>query len=529
MPPTKLLPSPDAVTRLRSHARPSHPSSQVTDLVAILSVAATVVVMAYSFLLGEYGVLLFYILWFPPAALRSKRLREGLRINALPAVYIGFCILSVLWSDYPLVTGRAAVEAASMVICTTIICQYISLINFVKGLKFGLVIILLITLRSNTHGIDSLDHTQALVGLFGSKNVVGFFAELGIFVSAISILCSRTRWRQCLRETIPLAISIVCLFMCKSATSLVSLAAVFACYWGVHFLRKLPAKFRGICTVAAVFLIAAALPLCMSLGLQDAGLSLLGKDSTLTGRTYLWSQGLKIGLQHPLLGHGFSAFWVQGRPEAESLWFQFDVLNRYGFHFHETFIQAFVDIGIIGDILLVALYVRNLVAKSPVRFTLRFRPDRVFHIRLNDFIFRSSFCRNRCIWHFRRGSALVFFDRPLFTPTEYRISKISSYVWKFHAPSFGIASACGKQANRMEKRRSDCEENIFTMEPLPCNKRQLHEWNCAFTENCLRSQTGGVASPGVIPSKSINPFLALPRWPQRAYCAWPFKSPFCLS
>ena len=116
-----------------SQIKPSRPSSQINDLLAVLSVAATVVVMAYSTLVGQFGILLFYVLWLPRVFSQKKRLLRSLQCNILPLVYIGFCLLSVLWSDHPLVTARAALEAASMVICTIAISLSVSLETFIRG------------------------------------------------------------------------------------------------------------------------------------------------------------------------------------------------------------------------------------------------------------------------------------------------------------------------------------------------------------------------------------------------------------
>jgi exopolysaccharide production protein ExoQ len=96
-----------------------------------------------------------------------------------------------------------------------------------------------------------------------------------------------------------------------------------------------------------------------SFHLQDKVFEALGKSSDLTGRTFLWSEGIKIGMRHPLLGDGYWAFWVPGRPEAEAYWYKFDIYGKSGFHFHNLYIQTFVDLGIIGLLLMCALILSN--------------------------------------------------------------------------------------------------------------------------------------------------------------------------
>ncbi len=82
----------------------------------------------------------------------------------------------------------------------------------------------------------------------------------------------------------------------------------------------------------------------------------LGKDSTLTGRTYLWQQGIEAAKASPLVGVGYQAYWVQGFSEAERLWEEFYIGSRAGFHFHNTFIEAVVETGLIGLILLTMVW-----------------------------------------------------------------------------------------------------------------------------------------------------------------------------
>ncbi len=52
-------------------------------------------------------------------------------------------------------------------------------------------------------------------------------------------------------------------------------------------------------------------------------LGAFGKDATLTGRTYLWAEGLRAVGETPVVGVGYQAYWVQGFSEAERLWEEF--------------------------------------------------------------------------------------------------------------------------------------------------------------------------------------------------------------
>ena len=107
----------------------------------------------------------------------------------------------------------------------------------------------------------------------------------------------------------------------------------------------------------AVIFIGMAAAAAVTFDWQNAALGAEGKDSTLTGRTLLWSEGLKTGMDNPVFGVGYSAFWVPGRSEAEVLWQKFQVQERSGFHFHNLVINEFVDLGVVGGTLWVLAYV----------------------------------------------------------------------------------------------------------------------------------------------------------------------------
>src|SRR5690606_14758862 len=85
--------------------------------------------------------------------------------------------------------------------------------------------------------------------------------------------------------------------------------------------------------LAGTMLAVGAVLVGLNLGGLDLLLTAFGKDATLTGRTYLWSQGWAAAANAPFFGVGYQAYWVQGFSEAERLWEEFYIGSRSGFHF----------------------------------------------------------------------------------------------------------------------------------------------------------------------------------------------------
>ena len=133
------------------------------------------------------------------------------------------------------------------------------------------------------------------------------------------------------------------------------------------------------CAVSLVILFMAAEDLDVS-----SLIIAMGKDPGLTGRSFLWSRAREYMAARPLLGVGFQAFWVQGHVEAEGLWAFAQIEGRAGFHFHNTFYEAGVELGWTG---IVTLFGTLLIATKRV-IGLAFRePDGGSAFFLGLFVF----------------------------------------------------------------------------------------------------------------------------------------------
>ena len=194
-----------------------------------------------------------------------------------------------------------------------------------------------------------------LIGLFGSKNMIGLFAEIGILFSLLSLFVRQRVVSKGLFAVIPLVICIVSLYLSKSASSVITLVLTLAVIFVAAFITRLPRAMRMITLIVFTLLALFVTAVGSAYDAQDLVLKHFGKDKTLTGRTYLWDEGIKNGMKTPIVGHGYQAFWVVGRPQAEILWMKFGVPGRSGFHFHDLFIETFVELGVVGVTLIASV------------------------------------------------------------------------------------------------------------------------------------------------------------------------------
>ncbi len=324
----------------------------------LAAVAVSIFVFAYSTRFGQVSVLAYYACWLPLILVDHRRILDHCWRFGWVVAFALLACLSVFWSAAPPVTARAAVQLLSHVVCALIAARTIGIRTLSLGAMAGICAVLLFSFAFGQYNYDPLDGTYSFVGAFSSKNQLGLFSSLGIFFafSSLFILRERGLWRLCALACG--AMSAVALAKAQSATSVLAIAvtlAVLACL--MLAMRFSPSARKGGLAVGAMLAVAGVFA-AVNLGAMDLLLAAFGKDSTLTGRTYLWSQGWAAAAQAPLLGVGYQAYWVQGFSEAERLWAEFYIGSRSGFHFHNTYIEVLVELGAVGFLLISMLMIR---------------------------------------------------------------------------------------------------------------------------------------------------------------------------
>ena len=86
---------------------------------------------------------------------------------------------------------------------------------------------------------------------------------------------------------------------------------------------------------------------CISSLLLEPALALLGRDPTLSGRTRLWELAFAYGLDNPILGIGYRAFWVDTGAAAQVMgavsWGDENIGNG-----HNAYLDLWLELGVAG-------------------------------------------------------------------------------------------------------------------------------------------------------------------------------------
>ena len=300
--------------------------------------------------LTRYAIFAFTILII---ALRFKliapllwRMRLLLLLSLLP-------YLSHFWSDFPEYSSKFGL----FVFGTTLVGIYfagrytvreqLNFLGWVFGTIIGLCLLFIFLLPGS--GIDTGMHAGAWRGVFWHKNNLGIYMTLSAIFFCLTAQADRIPWRKNLYWLL-CAVSVVMMVMSTSKSALIVFAATFVLLLCCYVLRW--NDLISIPIFLSLFVIGSGVTLWLIQSV-DKILVLLGKGTTLSGRTDIWNSVYHYIQQRPLLGHGYAGFWVD-IGQARFVWrdIGFEAVNS-----HNGFLDLLLDLGFVSLVLFLAIYI----------------------------------------------------------------------------------------------------------------------------------------------------------------------------
>jgi len=324
--------------------------SKLPSGAAILLTASSTLIMSFSNFIPVLPIIVFYAIWFSSLLYKKEFVFQPTKSILVLISLLFICLLSFFWSASPMQTLYFAVAFVSMMLCMLIIARIVTTKDFVKGATLGIFIVMLITLLSGNYHVLYTTGESALVGFFAHKNTVGSLSAIGIFLSSILILHNKGFIQKIVFGIMPFLTCLICLFLSLSKTSLLAVLGTYSAIFVMFFISRFPKGLRLIIFVLmslAVFSIYLGM-IALNFDFIAYTLELLGKNSTLTGRTELWQLAIDAGNEKFPLGWGYQAFWQPINPLAQRYWDLFNAPNEKGFHFHNLYLQMYVDLGLMG-------------------------------------------------------------------------------------------------------------------------------------------------------------------------------------
>jgi O-antigen ligase len=287
---------------------------------------------------------------------------EFARYNRWITIYLCYCLLAIVWSDFPFVAFKRWIKLFGQPVMVLVLLTepdpMESLARMMKRLAYVFVPVSILFIKYFPQWGRSFDTWSGMPsnsGITMGKNILGCDCFiLGLFF----IWHFQQVW---IREKSPprkkelylcLGFFIMIgwlLYMAHSSTSIgvLVLSGVVVVVLNLKFVdrRRISVYLVGLVVVLAL---AEAF-----FGIHKAIIEALGRDSTLTGRTDIWQILLHWDL-NPILGVGFESFWL-GDERKNKLWSLLPGL--YLNEAHNGYLETYIQIGLLGLFITLAMLV----------------------------------------------------------------------------------------------------------------------------------------------------------------------------
>jgi exopolysaccharide production protein ExoQ len=292
---------------------------------------------------------------------RRRKALTLMQMNGPLLLFFAYCAISVLWSDFPGVALKRWIKALGDPIMIMVILtdpdRSSALKRFFAWTAFVLMPVSILFIKYYPRlgkNFSPLDGSVGFIGVASDKNMLGAICLIS-GLGAVWRVRHAFHERQHERGNLPLiaqgvilAMVVWLLWNANSMTSIGCLAFGSVLLVATSFpgLARRRPLIHGLVATA----LAAA---CVPLFLDAAGgvLSAVGRDPTLTQRTELWGEVVKL-TPNPLLGAGFESFWLGKR--LEILWDHFWWRPNES---HNGYIEVYLNLGWVGIVLLASLLI----------------------------------------------------------------------------------------------------------------------------------------------------------------------------
>ena len=291
---------------------------------------------------------------------RQVPLSEIVSKNQWVTIFLVFCLISIVWSDFPFVAFKRWIKILGHPIMALIVLtepdSKEALIRLMKRCAYIVIPVSILWIKYYPdlgRGFDPWTGEAMYNGITLGKNALGAVCFiLGYFFFWYLLQTwktERSTWRRNeLRLIVGFLIGIWWLFsQAHSATSLTSLIIGIAVvvFVGIRSVNK---NFIGTYLLAALVLVVIAE---VGFGISGQYSQALGRGSEISGRTQIWTRLLEAQTS-PILGTGFESFWLGDRPKQLEGMFFYSINEA-----HNGYLETYLTLGIVGVFLLIGLFV----------------------------------------------------------------------------------------------------------------------------------------------------------------------------
>lgn len=287
----------------------------------------------------------FYGLGLVVAIIAWRRMLDAAWRTALILMLLTLCGASMIWSIDPSTTLRRFIALFMSMLCAYAIASRFSWkrLSEAMAIAFSIMMILSIILAVVFPKLGRMQElfVGAWRGVWIEKNALGAIMAIGSLSAAAAALHNPSRrifWGV-------MAAGMVALVLLS--TSKTALVAVMIGWGGAAFINL---SRRG--PVTGVVLLWLAMCGLLALGgfvlfASDHLFLLLGKDPTLTGRTFIWEGIRRVMVSHPWLGYGYGVVWSNEDPYGPLAKIT-QVAGFRAYHAHSCWFEVWLALGAVG-------------------------------------------------------------------------------------------------------------------------------------------------------------------------------------
>lgn len=282
---------------------------------------------------------------------RSWRSLHSRRLPAAVGLFTTWAVVSWSWSAAPDGSVFALVSLVAAVI-TGVGAGLVLTLGQIGGTALGVVkIVVVATLLSVVlfpawaTAPPPLDPVAGWHGLFTHKNGLGAFLVLAFI--ALALLPTRHRFAWLAAVGILLIGS-----QSSTAVAICALIAVVLVLRSVLVGTRSPAARTAVMGSTATLLVGLVLATTQR---PELALDALGRGSTLSGRTEIWSAVARRVSERPLVGWGWGGVWRDGTEPTLSIWRE---ARFEAFYAHNGYLDVLLQVGAVGLVLLLVALIR---------------------------------------------------------------------------------------------------------------------------------------------------------------------------
>ena len=289
---------------------------------------------------------------------RRVSIGEFVRNNQWLTIFLAYCLVAVLWSDFPFVSLKRWIKLLGDPVMALVILTEPdvreSLTVLIKRAAYVMLPVSILFIKYYPplgRLYDSWTGMQMNTGIATNKNELGFDCWI---IGAVLLWHMAQVFRgepgRAKRNEMMLCggLMVMDIWLLKTAHSAspfvaMMLGVAIMLFLGFRWVRK-----ERVTSYILIAIIIGTVTAAAGVGLFGGIIHLLGRNETFTGRTDIWTMLWHWNI-NPAVGTGFEGFWLGDRREAvQDL---YPGLNEA----HNGYLETYLNLGIVGVLLTVAM------------------------------------------------------------------------------------------------------------------------------------------------------------------------------